>query len=767
MKLTFSQYGIKNTTNLSQLTLQEVATLIKENTSLQVSTEYLRSLTGKEQDEYKINYLPYAIFGGIFNERKDTGVIKESGLVCIDIDNLPDVTIVINELSNSILPVMYFVSPKGKGLKVVFVCNKKYSFKENYSAYSRYLIQVVCIAESHIDKGCSNISRACILCHDYNVFFDSKRLTDQLHGLTPVLDDEFFTQTNKHVLETVIEDSEENQTAIDPLFLNPTFCYQPFKLDYNKRNGDQSFITLCRIVSRDANEFKIGNRHNWLVSLAVKCVLFGMEKEYALEHFKTFFSNHPAVVDTINPFDEKNDLIRVFDDVYLSHVEKFASWTDQNEEWQTPFIPEYVYNKLPTFIKSMTGLFEERERDVFFLGTLTLLSACFPKVYGIYNNRRYHANLFLFVSAPAASGKGVLNWVRMLGSNIHQIFLDNYKAELANYEELEEEEKRDACKPALKKFFIPANNTSAKLMQSLEINNGMGVVFDTEADTLSRANKSDHGNFSDIYRKAFEHETLECERKTNNEYFCINAPALSVIISGTKNQVKNLVNDLENGLTSRFMFYSFISNADWKDVFAVGEDHDSKIKSESVRLTEMVKPYLFDYLDDPKDEIQFSFSENQQKQFNDWFSIKLGELDLVYGKDINASIYRMGTILFRMAMTLTIVRNLENPSFNKTISNSLLCDDIDFEIAINVVDCLLHHTAAIFSQLKGKRHQRNHRPLKEVFYEKLPVEFNRENAMEVARIMQIPEKTAESYLARAIESEILKRLKHNHYKKVA
>lgn len=767
MKVSLFPEGIKNTASKEAIDLNTVCLLIKQDIKLTFKTNSLRELAGGKQNEYKIRVFPYVTFGGTFGERKDSSLIKESGLVCIDIDYLHDALKVKEELLKKCRRViMVFISPRGNGLKVIYRCNDKYTYKDNYLAYASYLGKLLNISSEHFDKSCASISKACFLCHDAEVFFEEDRLTAGKFDYNPVLGKEFFDVLSTSI-SAKVEDIDEEKAFSNNLFLQPGFEYYPIKLNYEKRNDISNFISLNRIASRNKNEFRIGNRHNYILKLASICNSFGITKEFAISHFKATFLHHPAVLDIQNPFDEKNDLLKVFEDVYSANTAEFSSWVDKEEQWQTPLIPDSVYDQLPTFIKTMTCLFEGRERDVFFLGTLTLLSTCFPKVYGVYNNRRYHSNLFLFVSAPAASGKGVLNWVRMLGCNIHQTFLDNYKAELANFEDMEEEEKKEASKPTLKKFFIPANNTSAKLMQSLEINRGMGIVFDTEADTLSRANKSDHGNFSDIYRKAFEHETLECERKTNNEYFCINEPALSVIISGTPNQVKNLVNDLENGLTSRFMFYSFTTKAEWKDVFADGEDYDYKLKSEAIRLSEMVKPYLFDYLDDPNIEIQFSFTVNQQSKFNDWFAIKLGELDMLYGKDINASIYRMGTILFRIAMTLTIMRNIEKQSFDNSVSSFLICDDIDFEIAINVVDSLLHHTAVIFSQLKGKGHKRNHKPLKELFYEKLPAEFNRENAMEVARVMQIPEKTAESYLTKAIEGELLIRLKHNHYQKVA
>ncbi|GAA4054416.1 hypothetical protein GCM10022409_46850 [Hymenobacter glaciei] len=48
------------------------------------------------------------------------------------------------------------------------------------------------------------------------------------------------------------------------------------------------------------------------------------------------------------------------------------------------------------------------------LGTLAVLSGCFPAVGGTYNKRRFGLNLFAFIIAPAASGKGTLAWARRL-----------------------------------------------------------------------------------------------------------------------------------------------------------------------------------------------------------------------------------------------------------------------------------------------------------------------------------------------------------------
>lgn len=421
-------------------------------------------------------------------------------------------------------------------------------------------------------------------------------------------------------------------------------------------------------------------------------------------------------------------------------------------------------------MKEMTGLFtSKRERDMFFLGLLVLLSACFPRVFGIYDRRRYQANLFMFISAPAGSGKGVLPFVRMLGETIQKELLDEYKRELAEYDsskgEKDNEDAVELPKPLLKKLFIPADNTSAKLKQSIGDNGILGgIVFDTEADTLSSANKSKHGEFSHLYRKAFQHEPIEYERKGNNEYMSIERPALSVLLSGTPYQIKSLVKDVENGLTSRFAFYFFNKVGGWKDVFAESTDLGIIFRSEGVRLASMTAPYLLRYVNDPQFEIQFLLTAQQSEKLNIVFSQRCEQIVKACGSEIGASVYRMGLIQFRIAMILTIIRKVEALHGNEVLPEKVYCEDTDFEIANTIVECLLYHMTAVFFQMQGSRRGTGYN-IQEQYHNALPDTFNRQEAMEIASLIQIPEKTAEAYLSRGVRNGILSKLKHNQYLK--
>jgi hypothetical protein len=747
----------------------ELANQIRSEPSLKKLTEILRSLPHNgSQNDFKNKELPYVTFGGLFNERKDKRLVAKSGIICIDLDDLLSLVRIMLKLTTSPYLVMLFISPRGNGLKTIFRCNPKYSFKENYRALSIYLETECEIPKEKIDKKCANISRACFLCHDPKVWLNQK-VTEQgsVEEIPFIMDSYFSTeppiQSQKNQHEELNDESKIN------LFELSTFQYFPLKFNYKKRNDIENMVALCRLNSRNYQELAVGCRHYWFLYLAMLANRFGMQKDIAIKHCKSLFSNHAAILDNENKFDEDADLVWPFNDVYAKYAESFGAWSEDDKEWETPILSEDVFQKLPNFLKRLTDLFASyRERDVFFLGLITFLSTCFPRIKGVYDNRLYSMNLFTLISAPAASGKGVLTWIREIGEPIHTDFLERYQNEAKEYKEEKEkkEEKEDIKKnlpePVLKKLFIPANNTSARMIASLHANEGkFGIIMDTEADVLTNSNKSEHGKFSELLRKAFHNEAVDYERKGNSEYISINKPALSMLMSGTPSQARYLIPDLESGLLSRFMYYSYTTSAVWKDVFAEKKDLSHIFKSEGKELLQLTKPYFHDYLFDSIDTIRFNFTSSQEKSFNNWFAEKLENMDHIYGQDIRGSVFRLGLIFFRISMVLTVIRSIDS---GEEIKETLFCSDVDFQIANSIVSVVLHHTVHVFNELK-KNKNKKYPHQKELFFDKLPNEFPRKHAMDIANLMQIEEKTAEVYLHNWVIEGKLVKPKHNHYKK--
>ena len=64
-------------------------------------------------------------------------------------------------------------------------------------------------------------------------------------------------------------------------------------------------------------------------------------------------------------------------------------------------------------------------------------------------------------------------------------------------------------------FFLPADTSSAMLVNHLTDNDGMGCICETEADTLTNSLKQDWGGYSDLIRKGFQGEPITRTRMTN------------------------------------------------------------------------------------------------------------------------------------------------------------------------------------------------------------------------------------------------------------
>jgi hypothetical protein len=200
---------------------------------------------------------------------------------------------------------------------------------------------------------------------------------------------------------------------------------------------------------------------------------------------------------------------------------------EEIEEKPLPTIPEKLYQSLPDFLQRATAKAASAEdKDLLLLGSLVAISPCLPNIYGIYAERNVYPNLFLFVTAQASAGKGRLTLCRKLVEPIHRALREQSKAEQQGYQrQLTEysmaKDKTDMERPQeppLRMLIIPANNSATGLFQILNDNKGIGLIFETEGDTLAQTFKSEHGNYSDGFRKAFHHEIISYNRRKDREF---------------------------------------------------------------------------------------------------------------------------------------------------------------------------------------------------------------------------------------------------------
>lgn len=450
------------------------------------------------------------------------------------------------------------------------------------------------------------------------------------------------------------------------------------------------------------------------------------------------------------------------EDMQLPNSE--LSFEEESHETM-PTFPDSCFHHIPEFLKdAVVYAPSKEERDVLLLGSIVCISACLPNIYGIYDNRKVMANLFLYVLAGASGGKGVLEHCRNLVGPIHNELrneakqLENqYEDELAAFLQQKGKKKRSEkpAKPPAKMLFIPANNSSTGAYQILDDNKGKGLIFETEGDTLAQAFKTDYGNYSDGFRKAFHHEVISYYRRTDREYVEIKKPGLSTLLSATYKQLPSLIPNAENGLFSRFMFYCMNMGFEWRDVFKkrCEQGLDEYFDSLGKRFYQ-----LYDTLNNSK-EIQFSLTKEQEDEFNATFKNTHEVYLLLKGPDYLASVRRLGLITFRICMIFSVLRILEHGEYEEKIT----CDDRDFQCAISLMKILIKHSVKVFSELPADVKPSKQLTLKERFLSGLPDQFNRQGYLIAAKTVGVHDKTAERYIAAFVKSGILHHDTHDLY----
>ena len=232
-----------------------------------------------------------------------------------------------------------------------------------------------------------------------------------------------------------------------------------------------------------------------------------------------------------------------------------------------------LYQSLPHLLKEpLERLNDPIEKEVFLIGALGVISGILPNVRGFYDQQYYFPNLYIYLIAPYGSGKGGFKLARDLAKTIHQNRRDEAKKDLNRYKVENKEYKagnkdEEPAPPKNYMLFLPANNSKSGITQLLNENEGKGILFETEGDTLSDTLKSDHGNFTDLLNKSFHHEPVTLFRRTGEEYQEIEKPQLSVVLSSTFDQYKKLIPTIQNGLFSRFIHYTLKPVAEFRNVF--------------------------------------------------------------------------------------------------------------------------------------------------------------------------------------------------------
>ena len=437
---------------------------------------------------------------------------------------------------------------------------------------------------------------------------------------------------------------------------------------------------------------------------------------------------------------------------------------------QLPTFSPQLRGHLPELLESIAAhAISDADADLLILGAIVTLSAVIPTIYGVYGDRRVYANLFLYVTAQASAGKGRLSLCRRLVQPIHQQLRDQYDEEMAAYQadkiEYDIKKRKDPrCPmpelPKMKTLIIPANSSATSFYQVLGDNDSCGLLFETEGDTLAVAFKSDFGDYSDGFRKAFHHEPISYTRRKDREFVELLRPRLSAVLSGTPRQISALIPDAENGLFSRFIFYYLDFQPVWIDVFA--RSAPGTLDTVFDALGE--RYLLFHETLLTRADTEFLLTPAQQQHFNTWYAAAQTKYTGLFGDDIIPSVRRLGLITFRIALILSTLRLMDTGE----LPDPIVCDQEDYRSAMAIAAVLFRHTLRVWRELSSedlKKPSAERSTRQQLLYNRLPEQFTTAEALTVAADIGIPDATAERYLKTWAATGVLRRESHGRYAK--
>jgi len=661
--------------------------------------------------------LPAFTISATFKQRGRTKVDVDTytNLLHLDYDYIDNV----QELKAKVVDIPYtyaaFISPSGKGLKVLVKSDGSLSTHEYaFNTLKKYYDGIVGITS---DSGVKDFTRLCFISYDTALYLN--------------------------------EDAE-------------VFMTQSYPSNETKSQEDLDWVWDFTAKKKDFIE---GNRNSFIHLYACNANRCDFEMNDVINYAYSYSDNTFP----------KKEIEQAIKSAYDNNVNEKGSAAkpaissilikNNPQKPTSPYIPESIYDVLPPTLKEACNVFKGRERDVFLTSALSVISGGLHNVSGLYDKNKVFPNLFSIITAPPASGKGVMKYSRQLGDCYHDFLLNQSREDLKEYKKEKrvfdlkvKKAKTDQAiealiepdKPKFKMFFIPGDTSSAMIKIHLEDNEGMGCICETEADALTNALKQEWGGFSNIIRKGFQAEIINDSRKTNLEHIEIKEPKFSLALTGTPNQLDLLMTSVQDGLFSRVLFYSFNAAPIWKTTYTSGISRSNKdiFVDYSAALCDKFKSNTAQ---------KFAMTEKQGLKLDNTFRELLKHNTALYNENVLGTVYRLGLMCYKIAMTLSAVRS---------DSTEIICSEEDFNTALYLVkEVYLVHGINMLNKVSKTSNKLNTTQTDLYNWIKTKDTFKRSEISEQASLSGIKDRTLSDILKRFIELELIEKVSHGVYTK--
>ncbi|MCB0703234.1 MAG: BT4734/BF3469 family protein [Candidatus Kapaibacterium sp.] len=570
--------------------LFEISNIIKQDKELRSNIIKIR-VGGMD----KTKLLDYVTFSGIFKRRRIVDLLEYSGLICLDIDNIENPEKLKQFLIKSELPiVMMFISPSEKGLKVVlkscFDVNKHQSYFEYYEEYfkTNYKVQ--------IDKACKDISRACFLSYDQEVYFKDPSLVTEIK-LNEDYANIILERARNYILES--KDGEKHHRLFNISRLIGGYSAS----NLVDTNVAITYLEQSITMRGELNSFKD----------AQKTIRDGFSKGLLA----------PLTEKHIFSFQNKSNI--EFDEEF----DNLSSDEVEVKKQKETLYSDFVFNNLPKNLLEIIDKYsDENNRSYMLFIMLGFLPILFPKILLPYGGQNKALNLGTIALGSSSKGKNASNLIRALftglNSEVSKIKVNGIK----------------------KTLLLPPNISASELIERLNANGGEGIINGTEITDFTNTNSKDYGSYDTIIRQGLSNETISKYRKTDNSEIDINFPTFSVNLTGTPSQLSAMFPDMLNGLYSRFLYFIYGGVNYWIPGIT------TKVVEENKDDLGFITKKYFHYLDNtPK----FIIPEEVEKYFDSVMSKLYDEYS--YEEVMLSVVVRSGFYTWKLVYLLKLFEN--------------------------------------------------------------------------------------------------------------
>ena len=458
-------------------------------------------------------------------------------------------------------------------------------------------------------------------------------------------------------------------------------------------------------------------------------------------------------------------------DSHLADIARIPDKLIDDINYFPPTVPLGAFLKLPAVINQITDQYETlEEKSIALISTLSVASSCLDDLMIPYRKKRYHYNLFQIIAGPPACNKGIAMHARTVTDLIQERFDNQYKTEYYKYKIAFDLQKAKSKKtkddntnnqdavdkhkeiletPIKQNIVLPADISSASIVDLLHKNKGIGIMLDSEAQTVLNTLNQDWGkNLVTIFLKSFENEQLELARKSIKDIVSIKEPRLSILLTGNPEHLNGLVKSITNGLYSRFCIYQ-TAKTEWVDINKL--ENNKNYKDGYYPLMR-----LMDTIHKRQQvNINFTLTNQQLVVFNKFFALLDKTITNLISDQFSSVVKRQGLIFHKYSAILSSIRQGEGLESGSDI----ICHDDDFVIAIDLCATMLKHSIYTFLQL-------NPNNLKSYqLYQKLPSRFNRKEIVDTFERYGIKTRQLDNYLKEFTLTKKIIKVSHGVYEK--